>query len=134
MIDGALARHQGKASDGGKFLDITVDYVVYSCMLIHFLGLNVNSYYICANLTLVILATVLAIAFYEEKQPTDWIIGPHPRMSFLKWPPILSFAIFVVFGANCMEWAVNTSNVVAFGFSVLYYLAIQLRWKWARRV
>ena len=133
MIDGALARYQGKASDRGKFLDIMVDYVVYSFILILFLRLNVNSYYICVNLVFVILATILAIVFYAEGQRTDWIIGPHPRLSFLKWLPIISFAFFVVFDANFMEWAIIVSNVIAIGCFIRYYLAVQVRWNRARQ-
>jgi phosphatidylglycerophosphate synthase len=121
-LDGSLARYSKNASDRGKFIDISVDHLVYSIIAVTLLAFKVDVFYI--------LATIKK----QEFEESDWIIKPYPQLSYLKTLPVLAFLIasFLTLNPILINWALALPNLVATLLVIYYFIFIQIRWKFKR--
>lgn len=128
-VDGALARHQNKATDRGKFLDICADTALYASILFiivmtnHLLALP-----ILYNLALVTSAYILSIIHKEEFRKSDWIIKPYPKLLYLKALVVIPFFLFAYGGLTYISLGVHTSNILATMLVFYFWYKIQKRW------
>ncbi|MDP3901726.1 MAG: CDP-alcohol phosphatidyltransferase family protein [bacterium] len=128
-LDGSLARKQGRASDRGKFLDILVDHIIYSFIVISLFQLAINPLLIAYNLFIIPVVYLLATLKKEEFSKSDWIIKPTPRLSYLKAFVVAPFFFLIFLDIDYISWGLWLASVVATALSIYYFIFIQLRWK-----
>lgn len=129
MVDGALARFQGAASDRGKFLDIVVDHCIYVFILFTFPTFGALMPLVFYNLFITIVAYLLGAVSKGEGRPSDWIIRPAPQLSYLKAIVVIPFFILVFWGIDWLNEALWVANIWATGLGVYYFISLQRRWK-----
>lgn len=130
IVDGALARYQGTASDRGKFLDIFVDGAVYSFIIFLLFKFPVNYFYLGYNLFVMPIVYLLATIKKEEfNKDTDWIIKPYPRLSYLKALIVVPFFIYIFLDLNYLNFFLLFSNILSTVLAIYYYIFIQWRWR-----
>ena len=128
-VDGALARYQNKASDRGKFLDMVVDHIVYVITVFAMGALGADVVLVILNLAIIPLVYLLGVIHKGEGVPSDWIIKPYPRLSYLRLFPVAGFFIATLLRYNVMDLALAISTVWAMILAVSYFIIIQLRWQ-----
>ncbi|MDD5032277.1 MAG: CDP-alcohol phosphatidyltransferase family protein [Patescibacteria group bacterium] len=128
-FDGALARFQNKASDRGKFLDVLIDFVIYSFIILALFKFEINSFLLAYNIFFVATAYLLGVIKKQEFNKSDWIIRPSARLSYLKAIMVISFFLFIFFQKDFLFKAVIFSNILATVLSIYYLIFIQIRWK-----
>ncbi|MFA6547666.1 MAG: CDP-alcohol phosphatidyltransferase family protein [Candidatus Magasanikbacteria bacterium] len=131
LLDGALARFQNKSSDRGKFLDIFVDYLAYGFVLFLTLFIVSNYRLVIYNIFIVPVCTLLAIIKKQEFVPSDWIIKPYAKISYIKFVVLLAFYFHWYFGLSVLwvDKSLYLSNVLATILAIYFFVYIQLRWK-----
>ena len=127
MIDGSLARFQGKCSDRGHFMDVLVDALMYSMMVITFFG-DANVLNIGLNLVFVNFLYLLATLKKNEGLKTDWIINPYPRSAYVWYLPMVAFYGYNLFEFNMIEISLLVSNTLSIFLFLFYYIALRSRW------
>ena len=127
-LDGAIARFQGVASDRGKFLDVFIDHVVYSLVVLVIFNTEKNLQPIAYHLFIIPVVYLLATIKKEEFHKSDWLIKVYPRLSYLKALVIASFFLNIFIKIDLIPQAILLSNTIATLLSVYYFLYIQVRW------
>ncbi|MEK7185277.1 MAG: CDP-alcohol phosphatidyltransferase family protein [Patescibacteria group bacterium] len=129
LFDGPLAHFQRKNSDRGKFLDVLIDQVVSSFMLIALLKLNISPLLITYSIFILFIAYILGTIKKAEFEESDWIIRTQPRLSYLKAFIVIPFFLMAFFGFDIIYKALLVASIVATILSLYYFAFIQLRWR-----
>jgi phosphatidylglycerophosphate synthase len=129
LFDGPLARFQKCDSDRGKFIDIFVDHIVYSCLLFALFKFAVPSQLIVYNLFIIPIAYLLSTIKKEEFMKSDWIIKPYPRLAYLKAIVVIPFFLKAFGIINLLSASLIIANLLATALSIYYFIFIQLRWR-----
>jgi phosphatidylglycerophosphate synthase len=127
LLDGSLARFQNQASDRGKFFDLLADHVVYVLILFSILSLGYDPFLISYNIFIVGLAYLLATIKKNEYGPSDWLIKPYPKVSYLKIITIVPFFLLMFFRVDIIAPALVFDNVLATLLSAFYFINIQMK-------
>lgn len=128
IFDGSFARFQKRDSDRGKFIDIFVDHIIYSCILFALFKFTVSPKLIAYNLFIVSVAYILATIKKEEFKKSDWIIKPYPRLTYLKAIVIIPFLFKTFEVMDILSESLIVANSLATLLSIYYFIFIQLRW------
>jgi len=96
-------------------------------MIVSLSTLKVDGHLVGINLLFVPMSLVLSSIFHGEGKQTDWIFGPYPRLSFIKFPCIFAFFLQVISGIDYIEAALLLSDSLAFAAATLFYVLIQWR-------
>ncbi|MDP2696065.1 MAG: CDP-alcohol phosphatidyltransferase family protein [bacterium] len=128
-FDGSLARFQNKSSDRGKFLDIFVDHLIYSFIVLSLFQLGAEPITIVYNIFIMPIVYLLATIKKEEFSDSDWIIRPYPRLSYLKAFVVVPFFLAVFFRVDLLLAGLGIANVIATVLAAYYFIFIQLRWR-----
>jgi archaetidylinositol phosphate synthase len=129
MLDGSLARHQKSATDRGKFLDISVDHIIYVFLVLSLIRIGFESFTLAYNIFIVGVAYVLATIVKNENDNSDWIIKPYPRLSYLKVIVVVPFFLLTFFNFDVVYTAVALCNLLATILSVYYFIVFQSSFK-----
>ena len=127
-VDGALARFQNNASDRGKFLDVFVDHVSYSLLLLLLLRISSDTFSVSYNLFIIPIVYLLATIKKEEFKKSDWLIKVYPRVSYLKLAVILPFFLKIMTNTDLIPMGLFISNLTSSVLSIYYFIIIQSRW------
>jgi len=127
LVDGPLARFQNHASDRGKFFDLLADHIVYILILLTILSLGYESFLISYNIAIVSLTYLLATIKKNETSPTDWLIKPYPKVSYLEVIIIVPFMLRMFFQIDLIASALIFDNFLATLLSIFYFVAIQMK-------
>ncbi|MDD2757909.1 MAG: CDP-alcohol phosphatidyltransferase family protein [Patescibacteria group bacterium] len=131
VLDGSLARYQNKASDRGKFLDVFVDNILFCFLLFFILDFSGSIFLVFYNLFILPIVYLLAIIKKQEFLPSDWLIKPYPKVTYVKAVVLVAF-LFCWYCPADLKWlnyALVASNILATGLSVYFWAYIQWRWK-----
>lgn len=128
-VDGALARHQNKANDRGKFLDICADTALYAAILFIISMTNTSlALSVLYNLAIVTSAYILSIIHKEEFRKSDWIIKPYPKLLYLKALVVVPFFLWAYGGLTYINLGIYSSNILATVLVFYFWYKIQKRW------
>lgn len=128
-FDGDLARKQNKMSDRGKFLDMLADHSIYAITVMLMLWIGAETELIAFNLLIIPIVYLLGVIKRGEGVPSDWIIKPYPRLSYLRIFPMVAFFFYTILGLDYLNVSLWISNIWATVVAVYYYIMVQLRWR-----
>ena len=120
MLDGSLARYQGNSSDKGKFLDMTVDSISITLLV---LGLTIVSIVNPINgaifIYLMLITIIFAVFLNNTKIKSDWFF--HARAGYLaNIPKDIIYFLFVFWVIGLVH--MNIINPIMFFLNVYLLL------------
>ena len=101
FFDGALARHQKKDSDRGKFIDMLCDNLLFLFFVLGLIKIEFISSLNLAYFIFIIPALYLMIIINKnEFLKNDWIIIPYARITYYKIIFESAFLLVIIFGIS----------------------------------
>jgi len=103
-LDGALARYTNSASDRGRFIDIFVDILAYSILILGLAYLGAASVFVFFYHVIVHGGLYVISAIYKnEDKKSDWIIRAEPNLIYLKFIPTFFIGLYAIFDLNLLN-------------------------------
>lgn len=127
VLDGSLARYQGKASDRGKFIDVLTDQLIYALAILTLIWNNfLDIKALAFNLWALTILYILVVIERNEDKPTDWIIKPVAKLGGYKWFFLVAVVakIFGLLSTQVVNYVLWTTNILIALQIILVYTKI----------